>query len=150
MAEKTDWDEELLPDIREKFEQWCSEASFLRELQIPRYALQCDSVNCPASKSRVAPLKVLTLPRLELMGALLAARLAKEISRVLNEKISTTNYFLDRFDYSLELDSRSQQQMEGFRRQPSERDTIFNRQKFMASLSWKGQSIRSSNERHQC
>ncbi|GFV58653.1 hypothetical protein TNCV_1764841 [Trichonephila clavipes] len=29
---------------------------------------------------------------------------------------------LDRFDYSLELDSRSQQQMEGFRRQPSERD----------------------------
>ncbi|GFX37075.1 integrase catalytic domain-containing protein [Trichonephila clavipes] len=143
---KTDWDEELLPDIREKFEQWCSEASFLCELQIPRYALQCDSVNCPeceihtfsdasikaygavsyvrlrtfdkisvhllASKSRVAPLKVLTLPRLELMGALLAA--------------------------SLELDSRSQQQMEGFRRQPSERDTIFNRQRFMASLSWKG------------
>ncbi|GFX53081.1 uncharacterized protein TNCV_1655401 [Trichonephila clavipes] len=124
---KTDWDEELLPDIREKFEQWCSEASFLCELQIPRYALQSDSVNCQeceihtfsdasikaygavsyvrlrtfdkisvhllASKSRVAPLKVLTLPRLELMGALLAARLAKEISRVLNEKISTTNYF---------------------------------------------------------
>ncbi|GFY32790.1 uncharacterized protein TNCV_4638961 [Trichonephila clavipes] len=27
------------------------------------------------------------------MGALLAARLAKEVSRVLNEKISTTNYF---------------------------------------------------------
>ncbi|GFW54201.1 hypothetical protein TNCV_4372751 [Trichonephila clavipes] len=41
---KMDWDEELLPDIREKFEQWCSEASFLCELQIPRYALECDSV----------------------------------------------------------------------------------------------------------
>ncbi|GFQ77429.1 uncharacterized protein TNCT_155631 [Trichonephila clavata] len=27
------------------------------------------------------------------MGALLAARLAKEVSRVLNGKISTTNYF---------------------------------------------------------
>ncbi|GFQ74217.1 uncharacterized protein TNCT_353761 [Trichonephila clavata] len=35
---KTDWDEELLPDIREKFELWCSEASSLSELQIPRYA----------------------------------------------------------------------------------------------------------------
>ncbi|GFV16420.1 pro-Pol polyprotein [Trichonephila clavipes] len=43
---KTDWDEELLPDIKGKFEQWCLEASFLCELQIPRYALECHSVNC--------------------------------------------------------------------------------------------------------
>ncbi|GFX37278.1 pro-Pol polyprotein [Trichonephila clavipes] len=124
---KTDWGEELLPDIREKFEQWCSGASFLCELQIPRYALECDSANFPeceihtfsdasikaygavlyvrlrtsdkisvhllASKSHGAPPKVLTLLRLELMGVLLAARLAKEVSRVLNEKISITNCF---------------------------------------------------------
>ncbi|GFX21251.1 integrase catalytic domain-containing protein [Trichonephila clavipes] len=120
---KTDWDEELLPDIREKFEQWCSEASFLCELQIPRYALQCDSVNCPeceihtfsdasikaygavsyvrlrtfdkisvhllASKSRVAPLKVLTLPRLELINRwkVFVANRVKEI-RSLTDKDS--------------------------------------------------------------
>ncbi|GFX75360.1 DUF5641 domain-containing protein [Trichonephila clavipes] len=93
MAEKTDWDEELLPDIREKFEQWCSEASFLCELQIPRYALQCDSVNCPDFQKPCGSSKGINPSTFELMGALLAARLAKEVSRVLNEKISTTNYF---------------------------------------------------------
>ncbi|GFU38281.1 uncharacterized protein TNCV_2432801 [Trichonephila clavipes] len=44
---KTDWDEELQSDIREKFEQWrCSKVSSLSELQIPRYVLECDSTNC--------------------------------------------------------------------------------------------------------
>ncbi|GFQ93205.1 integrase_H2C2 domain-containing protein, partial [Trichonephila clavata] len=42
---------------------------------------------------------------------------------------------LDRFD--CELDSRSQLQMEGFRHQLRKGDTIFNRQGFVASLSWK-------------
>ncbi|GFR19265.1 uncharacterized protein TNCT_531161 [Trichonephila clavata] len=42
------------------------------------------SINLVTSKSRAAPLKKLSLPRLELMGALLAARLAKEVKKIKN------------------------------------------------------------------
>ncbi|XP_054713427.1 uncharacterized protein LOC129222888 [Uloborus diversus] len=50
-------------------------------------------VNFLTSKSRVAPLKNITLPRMELLGALLAARLANEVANALKRKISPPMYF---------------------------------------------------------
>ena len=46
-----------------------------------------------ASKSRLSPLKAMTIPRLELMGAVLSARLAKNVLKVLT--VLKTTYWSD-------------------------------------------------------
>ncbi|GFS58927.1 uncharacterized protein NPIL_211711 [Nephila pilipes] len=45
------------------------------------------------SKRRVAPVKKLSLPRLERMGALLAAPLTKEVKKIIDQKCPTTGFF---------------------------------------------------------
>ena len=48
-----------------------------------RYSYESTTSRIVASKSRVAPTKAVTIPRLELMGAVLSTRLAKNISKTL-------------------------------------------------------------------
>ncbi|KAL2076872.1 hypothetical protein ACEWY4_027539 [Coilia grayii] len=63
--------------------------------------LQCEgkdrepTVTLVASKSRVAPLKKLTLPRLKLMGALIGARLGRNLINLLNMEIHQLHMWSD-------------------------------------------------------
>ncbi|XP_062704081.1 uncharacterized protein LOC134286482 [Aedes albopictus] len=59
-----------------------------------------DGVGCSivAAKTRVAPLKYLSIPRLELQAALIGARLARAVSEALSVQISRRNFWSDSQD----------------------------------------------------
>ena len=115
---KEDWDEELSPDMKERYDEWMSELRKVGSIRIPRcyfrendhtpvsielhgfsdassYAYAAvvylrveleSSVKSVlvASKTRVAPLGGLTIPRLELLGAVILARLVKHVEGALS------------------------------------------------------------------
>lgn len=61
-------------------------------------------VNLVTSKTRVSPLKNVTLPRLELLGALVAARLSSKVRNIIGQKKTVHRVSLDRFQNSTFLD----------------------------------------------
>lgn len=122
-----EWDQNLGPEISEKFTKWKNSLQFIQSIKIPRWVTKMkptafaihsfsdasleaigaavylyteheDGTTCQhllMSKTRPAPTKPITLPRLELYGCLIAARLTEHVKLQLDIKINRTIYFSD-------------------------------------------------------
>ncbi|XP_075162867.1 uncharacterized protein LOC142235501 [Haematobia irritans] len=88
----TDWDEEVKPQSLEKWNLFISNFDEIRNIRIPRWVKFTPDENVVSShllvsKSKVAPLKTISLPRLEcggVCGAALLTKLLKSICKNLS------------------------------------------------------------------
>ena len=117
-----EWDERLTDECDREWRRWLSNLNNIRELRIPRwYGLTLKTVDLHvfgdaseqayaavayfvdsdrnvaliAGKARVAPLKVVSMPRLELQAAILACRLAETIELEHDIKVNSKTYWSD-------------------------------------------------------
>lgn len=122
---KLKWDEEVTPEIKNLFSKWYKELPCLSNIEVPRWFygdvnswtlhIFCDAsqtsyaaviflradmgnsavLHLIEAKSRVAPVKKLSIPRLELMAATIGARLASSVLRSLNLDNIATVFWSD-------------------------------------------------------
>ena len=112
-SEKEDWDTPLSAEHLKRWRNWIVELSKVQEVRVPRFcsishvtSIELHSFSdtnikafCSSSlfedrirrqcvnKTRVAPPKHQSLPRLELMGALISVRLASSVQRAVSSCI---------------------------------------------------------------
>ncbi|GFW64664.1 DUF1758 domain-containing protein [Trichonephila clavipes] len=127
---KAFWDDLIPSSILENWNKFTKESKYLNSISIPRfmgidqnsdiilhgfcdastkayaavvYLKSKQEIHLVSAKTRVAPIKQLTIPRLELCGALLLAELISVIQKAIRSK--PLNIFLDEDEILRELDN---------------------------------------------
>ncbi|XP_070067166.1 uncharacterized protein [Drosophila virilis] len=96
------WDDDLTNEDEADWQHWLDLLSNLNAVRIPR------CMKWVASKTRVAPLKPVSIPRMELMAAVLGLRLAKCIQKEMSVRIHRRTFWTDSKDvlYWIRSDAR--------------------------------------------
>ncbi|XP_070067103.1 uncharacterized protein [Drosophila virilis] len=114
------WDDDLTNEDKADWQHWLDLLSNLNAVRIPRcmkWLYFCGlslmaKYSLVASKTRVVPLKPVSIPRMELMAAVLGLRLAKCFQKEMLVRIHTRTFWTDSKDvlYWIRSDARKFQQ----------------------------------------
>ncbi|GFS51374.1 DUF1758 domain-containing protein [Trichonephila clavipes] len=99
---KVKWDSELPASIWQKFQKWKDQLDRLKAIAVPRSENE-NSASCQLvqARSRVAPLKSISIPRLELLACTIGARLARTVKEDL--KLPSLPVFIGQIQLTLSI-----------------------------------------------